>query len=176
MITPHQTTLLKLVDSYLQSTSALESVHVELAPLFSSIFFKLSGYTNEAIRKSLNLGSGKSGLDVPADEVQPRELVELDVMLPKVCEALVLVTQCIVSVTLPGQGKGRTRNEGEGKDSLDGRGKKGGWVDDEAETSGWTDDKGEEKGRRSDLRSVMNETTDSRGVSLIEVLIGELVY
>jgi hypothetical protein len=173
VITPHQTTLLKLVDSYLQSTSSLVSVHAELAPLFSSIFFKLSGYANEAIRKSLDLGSGKRGLDVPTDEV---ELVELDVMLPKVCGALVLVTQCIVSVTLPRQGKGETKDEAEGKDGFDGKQSKSGWVDDEVETSGWIHEEDEENWGRGDLRSAMNEARDSQGVGLVEVLIGELVY
>jgi hypothetical protein len=155
----------------------MASVRAELAPLFSVIFFKLSGYANEAIRKSLNLGSEKIDPEVPAgDSDDPGGLVELDVMLPKVCEALVLVTQCIVSITLPGQGKAEANIEGGGGYSGDGKGKEGGLVEDGAEKSGWVDEEDDEEVSRDDLRRVMNEAKGIQGIGLVEILIGELVY
>ncbi|KAF9074916.1 spinocerebellar ataxia type 10 protein domain-containing protein [Rhodocollybia butyracea] len=98
-VTPHQTTLLKLLDSYLQSTpeanSRIAKIDTELCPMLSNLFFSLSSYAQIAIRKSLGSEPNKSeAFNPPA---------ELDVLLPKVCEALVLVTQCIVTIVLAEQ-------------------------------------------------------------------------
>ncbi|KAF7309646.1 Ataxin-10-like protein [Mycena indigotica] len=94
VITPHQTTLLKLVDSYLQSASMSTApatplgtpLYSKLRPMLAKSFFTLSTYAQNSIRDSLS--------------PSPAQLGSLDVMLPKACEALVLVAQCILTVTL----------------------------------------------------------------------------
>lgn len=100
IIAPHQTTLLKLVDSYLQSiraqmggspTPELLQIHVSLGPFLAKRFFTLSVYAQNAMQNSLGPTNGSSSGE---------PLKELDVMLPKVCEALVLVTQCITTIAL----------------------------------------------------------------------------
>lgn len=116
IITPHQTTLLKLVDSYLQSarmsptTPQGTPIYAKLRPMLAKSFFSLSTYAQSSIRDSLEIPSGTASKQqsVPsAPQVSPdvnRATFEppssLDVMLPKVSEALVLVTQCIVTITL----------------------------------------------------------------------------
>lgn len=66
--------------------------------MLARLFFSFSSYAQTAIRKSLRSFAPDSdtsnGFNPPA---------ELDVLLPKVCEALVLVTQCIVTITLDAQ-------------------------------------------------------------------------
>ncbi|KAF7294489.1 Ataxin-10-like protein [Mycena kentingensis (nom. inval.)] len=107
IITPHQTTLLKLIDSYLQSASMSQvpttpqgtPLYSKLRPMLSKTFFVLSEYAQTSIRTSLNLGKG-----TPTTTNSESSLGSLDVMLPKACEALVLVTQCIVTVILGGAG------------------------------------------------------------------------
>lgn len=122
IVTPHQTTLLKLVDSYLQSTQTgiptaapkTSRILEKLSPMLAECFFALSAYAQRAVRRSLGISSStsvtgqKTKDPVPAQTpttdagsttaIQPP--AELDVMLPKVCEALVLVTQCIITITL----------------------------------------------------------------------------
>ena len=143
IVTPHQTTLLKLVDSYLQSMATVTSatpemtmIRDELTPMLSSCFFVLSTYTQRAIREAL--GPSTSNIDSltanpsppapgcvsvkqPGSTVEsprlsqppfpPQHPVKLDVILPKVWEALVLVTQCIISITLEAEGQGRDQDE-----------------------------------------------------------------
>ncbi|KAI4517743.1 hypothetical protein K525DRAFT_273327 [Schizophyllum commune Loenen D] len=94
VVTPHQTTLLKLTDSYLQSPSqeGRNATHEGLMPVLSEVFFTLSQSARASISRS-----------VAGDASAPP--AELDVMLPKVCEALVLLTQCIVSVALAAEGQ-----------------------------------------------------------------------
>ncbi|KAF8727186.1 hypothetical protein AX14_007502 [Amanita brunnescens Koide BX004] len=92
-VTPHQTTLLKIVDSFLQSKERRHStdryeIHSRLGPLFANTFFSLSAYAQGAIDRSLRSSS-----------------TELDVRLPKACEALVLLTQCMVTVSLAAESK-----------------------------------------------------------------------
>ncbi|RDB23860.1 Ataxin-10 [Hypsizygus marmoreus] len=105
IVAPHQTTLLKIVDSYLQSaqmnatspaTPGIIKVHAKLSPMLAQCFFDLSAYARKAVEKALGPPDQRSA---PTD-AQPPPPAELDVMLPKVCEALVLVTQCIVTITL----------------------------------------------------------------------------
>ncbi|KDQ61580.1 hypothetical protein JAAARDRAFT_31036 [Jaapia argillacea MUCL 33604] len=97
VIAPHQTTLLKVQDSYLQSppSGALSTETIGgLTPFTISTFFTLSSYTQRAIEKFI--GS-------PSHDGQPAPVTtrnELDLVLPKVCEALVLLSQCLVSVAL----------------------------------------------------------------------------
>ncbi|KAJ7281931.1 spinocerebellar ataxia type 10 protein domain-containing protein [Mycena rebaudengoi] len=108
IITPHQTTLLKLVDSYLQSvrTSAIPTtpqgtpLYAKLRPLLAKTFFSLSTYAQNSIRDSLGISTNNPSPSHAADLAPFEPPSSLDVMLPKVSEALVLVTQCIVTVTL----------------------------------------------------------------------------
>ncbi|KAJ3745460.1 spinocerebellar ataxia type 10 protein domain-containing protein [Lentinula detonsa] len=107
IVTPHQTTLLKLLDSYLQSTpvsspgakSRITKTHARLCPMLSSLFFSLSIYAQTAIRKSLR----SSVSDYRSDDTQGPP-AELDVLLPKVCETLVLTAQCIITIILAAHG------------------------------------------------------------------------
>ncbi|PPQ90769.1 hypothetical protein CVT25_010158 [Psilocybe cyanescens] len=135
IVTPHQTTLLKLVDSYLQSTqlnaTAIQlpdilHTHESLGSFLAKRFFTLSNYAQKAIHRSLGMvppsknkltsvedtqrersssdstsSSATSSAISSPSPVMPCDFPqELDVMLPKVCEALVLVTQCIITICL----------------------------------------------------------------------------
>lgn len=65
-----------------------------MCPLLSGIFFRLSSYSQSAIRRAIG-----SGNEEPLDgAIEPPQ--ELDLLLPKTCEALVLVAQCIVKISL----------------------------------------------------------------------------
>ena len=119
--------------------------------MLSEAFFGLSGYAQQAIRRALGpkASSGQSprGLNVEvassADSEPPHEL---DLLLPKVCEALVLVTQCTITITL---------DEEEGDDG-----------EDDADASMWVDSEGNE------LRSQFNEARSGAGEGLAESLLG----
>ncbi|EPQ56458.1 hypothetical protein GLOTRDRAFT_138184 [Gloeophyllum trabeum ATCC 11539] len=123
IVTPHQTTLLKLLDAYLQSSTGVQSVwlHRHLTPLLLSTFSALSDYTQNAVRKALGPTTGiasasEASVSRYAAPVSPTSsehghqesfrlaqqtpLQELDLLLPKVSEALVLVSQCLITVTL----------------------------------------------------------------------------
>ncbi|KAG6910234.1 hypothetical protein DXG01_012369 [Tephrocybe rancida] len=117
IVAPHQTTLLKIVDSYLQaiqtSTPASGSepqtikIHRKLSPMLAKCFLDLSVYARKAVLRSIRSpnhsprspSSDGTSQNDPSTST-PFPPAELDVMLPKVCEALVLVTQCIVTITL----------------------------------------------------------------------------
>ena len=75
------------------------------------VFFGLSRYAQQAIRRALgpkassgdtsvSPGGVKIEVTSSADTEPPHEV---DLLLPKVCEALVLVTQCIITITLDGE-------------------------------------------------------------------------
>jgi len=114
--TPHQTTLLKLVDSYLQAARMSDipttprgtPLYGKLRPMLAKTFFSLSSYAQSSIRTSLGNSNSdaaskqhlaaQQALDGASAAFEPPS--SLDVMLPKVSEALVLVTQCIVTITL----------------------------------------------------------------------------
>lgn len=111
--TPHQTTLLKLVDSYLQSVSAtaivstpaMRKIDRKLCPMLSKSFFTKAVYTQHAIKRFLGEEVQRDGnpstiAQSPSENTGEAPPIELDVMLPKVCEALVLITQCISTITL----------------------------------------------------------------------------
>ncbi|KAL6304512.1 spinocerebellar ataxia type 10 protein domain-containing protein, partial [Sparassis latifolia] len=116
VISPHQTTLLKLLDSYLQSLPYREVVgeNDELLQMLTSTFFSLSRHMKIAIKSTLgtaaaservNLGLSEASISLPLSEtpMEPpgyRNPQEIDLLLPKVCEALVLVVQCLTSILL----------------------------------------------------------------------------
>lgn len=123
MVTAHQTTLLKLVDSYLHASQQAHEVALSrrhaadrgrsLFDVLTEAFFALSKYAQDAIQRAL--GSGRTSpprearphpppsTEVAGEEqpdAAPPPLQNLDLLLPKVCEALVLVTQCLTTVAL----------------------------------------------------------------------------
>ncbi|KAF9531749.1 spinocerebellar ataxia type 10 protein domain-containing protein [Crepidotus variabilis] len=197
-ITPHQTTLLKLIDSYLQSTQLnpplaaptpshkqlemlMWSAHINLGPFLAKRFFELSEYAQESMMRALGMTRGNrptvskeqrgkdesndgrryslssSGLYSPLnsptrsgmfdpdfeEEQGPSNLKstpvqdsrrpsvsstgssssgrarsnsntglqQLDTALPTVCEALVLITQCIVTISLEAEEEATRRSE-----------------------------------------------------------------
>ncbi|KAF8631860.1 hypothetical protein AX15_002130 [Amanita polypyramis BW_CC] len=107
-VTPHQTTLLKIVDSYLQSKlrrsgADMFEIHWILSPLLAKTFFSLSTYAQIAIDRSLGSSSPSLSFAVMttwAERLSDTLPTELDTRLPKVCEALVLLTQCMVTISL----------------------------------------------------------------------------
>ncbi|KAK7056232.1 hypothetical protein VNI00_002784 [Paramarasmius palmivorus] len=121
VVTPHQTTLLKIVDSYLQSSPTespsasprISKIHTKLVPMLADCFSSLSAYAQSAIRRALR--PSPSEVESPTSSVMNISPVsppaELDVMLPKVCETFVLVTQCIVSILLATHGTDLTSTE-----------------------------------------------------------------
>lgn len=120
IVTPHQTTLLKLLDSHLQCTpisspvtkSKMTKTHAKLCPMLAHLFFSLSFYGQTAIRKSLHSFAPDSSSDLGGSYDGLTAPTELDVMLPKVCEALVLVTQCIVTITLDARSQHQHHHNG----------------------------------------------------------------
>ena len=150
IVTPHQTTLLKLVDSYLQSTQLeppsiqipdILKTHMSLGSFLAKRFFTLSEYAQRAMHRSLGMVQPEKRRDIPSSgssaedtdymserpsfdsarsvgssSSSPRAPTaipkELDVMLPKVCEALVLVTQCIITVCLEAEEQQTRLEEG----------------------------------------------------------------
>lgn len=93
VIAQHQITLLKLLDSYLQSSQTCP-VHCDMCPMLSEIFLSLSSYSQSAITRAIDPTSPE-----PLDD-SIEHLQELDLLLPRTCEALVLTTQCIVKISL----------------------------------------------------------------------------
>lgn len=93
-VTPHQTTLLKLLDSYLRDFKSL----VNESPTCDYVFLtdgllRLLTYAQKAIKQSL-----------PIVELESREkenepiLQDLDVRLPKVAATLILLAQCVNTI------------------------------------------------------------------------------
>ncbi|KAM5530230.1 hypothetical protein V8D89_016118, partial [Ganoderma adspersum] len=99
-ITPHQTTLLKLVDSFLHhpkfshelSPSRPEKGDFCLLDMLTHEFLALSMYAQASMRRTL----GSPGTDPDASP----SWQEFDLLLPKVCEGLVLVAQCLTTISL----------------------------------------------------------------------------
>lgn len=148
IVTPHQTTLLKLVDSYLQANQVQPTstdppvilhTHETIGSFMAKRLFVLSEYAQRAMQRSLGMVPPPRHVDVSNDHAtertssdsasssepspiwSPSEQTsaasspfpqELDVMLPKVCEALVLVAQCIVTVALEAEEQQARINEG----------------------------------------------------------------
>ncbi|KAI5989338.1 spinocerebellar ataxia type 10 protein domain-containing protein [Pisolithus albus] len=92
VIVPHQTILLKLLDSYLQSSPS-ETLFSGMTPMLITCFFKLSQYAIGAIKDVV--GSEQANV-IHENGIQTAP----NPMLPKVCEALVLVSQSIASIML----------------------------------------------------------------------------
>lgn len=149
VLAPHQTILLKLLDSYLQSSSD-STIHSHLCPTLSEIFFRLTAYAQLSIRIVLGpAASDGPSAAAPAVKIspspplaQPDMAQAPDARLPKVCEALVLVTQCVITVTID---------------------------EDEDEPDGSVAD-GEPRG----LRAFFNDARSDRGEGLVESLLGAL--
>lgn len=73
--------------------------------MLGNCFFEFSTYARSAVERALAPSDPSAGLPAPdsasvQESTQPLPPTELDIMLPKVCEALVLVTQCIITITL----------------------------------------------------------------------------
>ncbi|KAI0705173.1 spinocerebellar ataxia type 10 protein domain-containing protein [Cytidiella melzeri] len=119
VVTPHQTTLLKLLDAYLQppNVGGPSNLHLlGLCDMCTTTFFTLTSYTQRSIRRALGSDNSRSSsthlaslhasapdtyLPVHVNDPPSNEpLEELDLLLPKICEALVLVTQCLISLAL----------------------------------------------------------------------------
>ncbi|TBU43988.1 spinocerebellar ataxia type 10 protein domain-containing protein [Dichomitus squalens] len=112
-ITPHQTTLLKMVDSFLHNSESAYELSSRrhdpdgryLLDMLTERFLALSRYTQDSIQRALGAyiffvheSPTHYSADTHSNESAP--LQELDLLLPKVCEALVLVTQCLTTITL----------------------------------------------------------------------------
>jgi len=125
IIVPHQTTLLKLLDSYLQSLPNVPKVqigdilriHESLGYFLARRFFGLSEYAQKAMHRSLGMTpyetgriklplrsfdsvSSDSDLEDGGNFDKTSALQQINLMLIKVCEGLVLVTQCMVTLCL----------------------------------------------------------------------------
>lgn len=130
IITPHQTTLLKLLDSHLHANQPHISnvvadifrIHSSLSSFLARRFFTLSEYAQREIHKSLGMTpiasnrhrvfsressdfvqsarSSSSESESSTEQGSAMKLQQINMMLPMVCEALVLVTQCILTLCL----------------------------------------------------------------------------
>ena len=117
---PHQTTLLKLIDSYLMGPSSssglregtdatLQDVDVsrQISEALLGKLLELIRCANLSIRRSLgqpDAASADTDLASPIEgsfgEDAAHALQNLDILLPRVCEATVLVVQCFCSMAL----------------------------------------------------------------------------
>lgn len=104
IVTPHQTTLFKVLDSYLlHHAPAGEENGYEFLPLLTTKFFELSGYVCLSIRNTLDASPSlttNSVATITDDTAETPPLQKLDVLLPKVCQTIVLVTQCLCTLSL----------------------------------------------------------------------------
>lgn len=93
VVSPPQTILLKLLDSYLQSADGLAAVisttvpntDAALSSVLAARFFALAAYAQRAVQAALGDAAGSGSLDL---------------QLPTVCAALVLVAQSLVTILL----------------------------------------------------------------------------
>ncbi|TFK89174.1 hypothetical protein K466DRAFT_487334 [Polyporus arcularius HHB13444] len=136
-ITPHQTTLLKVLDSYLHSEKHPEPVAVSsprqpgarpeyLLDMLTETWMSLATYAQGALKRALGEGESTPPSEGSTETMSmnpPRvsdqgnqesgtaasQLHEIDLLLPKVCEALVLVTQCLTTIALRAEEAGSTR-------------------------------------------------------------------
>ncbi|KAH8093304.1 spinocerebellar ataxia type 10 protein domain-containing protein [Cristinia sonorae] len=127
VVTPHQTILLKLLDSYLHSSqshgTAMPAHYRTLCDLLVSVFFALSLNAQHSIRRALGMNdeaisnpqssfaaaaAAEPPTASPSGDSQAASLQEVDLLLPKICEALVLTTQCLVSLCLLSEEKSNT--------------------------------------------------------------------
>ncbi len=156
-ITPHQTTLLKVLDSYLHSEKHPHPVAVSLPgqpgarpehllDMLTGTWMSLATYAQGALNRALGsqdtldasgaATASSEGESTPLSDGStetmsmntPRvsdrgnqesgtaasQLHEFDLLLPKVCEALVLVTQCLTTIALRAEEAGSTRPTSDG--------------------------------------------------------------
>lgn len=90
-----------------------------------------------------------------ADEASSHSLHEVDLLLPKVCEALILAVQCLISLILPSEDDGKTVEE-----TLKGR--EGHFLPTPAVSYG-----------AESLRAFVGAALSPAGLGLVEELIGE---
>ena len=141
IITPPQTTLLKLVDSFLESTqrdpmtsraAEILKIHASLGSFLTKRFFSLSSYSQRSIARALGTQPTTTKRISPSEPMESASSrseslpsasstssifplpppAELDAKLPKVCEALVLITQCIVTISLEAEEQRTLLQEG----------------------------------------------------------------
>lgn len=118
-ITPHQITFLKLVDSNLRHPLATTSLHDY--SFLPEAFQQLCSYSQHSIRNSLGQDARPFEPQSQADidhtnsivNIPNQDLKELDLRLPKVFAALVLLSQCITTILLQVQdaGNGEASNQ-----------------------------------------------------------------
>lgn len=84
--------------------------------MLARCFFELLKYACSTAERALGQLPSTSSAGHPAtngpESVPISPPAELDVMLPKVCEALVLVTQCIITITLEADELKNTQDQG----------------------------------------------------------------
>jgi hypothetical protein len=85
-VTPHQRTLLKLLDGYFQMNPT--SVHMTFAEDFPPLFTNLCSTAIGSIQRAMPSPTD-SGADIHPDR-----------HLPPICEALILVSQCVQTILL----------------------------------------------------------------------------
>ena len=76
--------------------------------MLGNCFFEFSTYARSAVERAIapsapsdpSAGLLAAGSGSAQESTQPLPPAELDITLPNVCEALVLVTQCIITITL----------------------------------------------------------------------------
>lgn len=94
-ISPPQTTLVKLLDAYLQSAANVNTPQTySTCAALSVALLALSAEAQRSISRAL--GQGNAALP----HATPEGLQEVDLALPGICEALVLVTQCLTNISL----------------------------------------------------------------------------
>ncbi|KZV91844.1 hypothetical protein EXIGLDRAFT_769530 [Exidia glandulosa HHB12029] len=97
-ITPAQTTFLKLLDAYLQTRKGVPdtATYAFLVTAARSLLSYCQSSLRAALDASVEPGSGRSIIPQRDASVPPAT----DARLPKVCEAVVLVCQCLVVLLL----------------------------------------------------------------------------
>ena len=135
-------------------------------------FFTLTSSAQHSIRRALGGASTKKNsltrneqtssdlplpgptADTDANESASNSLQEVDLLLPKICEALVLTTQCLTSLTLQSEDDGKKIHRAQS-------------VREEASTMTDVIDGAES------LKTYVGNASSSTGEELIEALIGE---
>lgn len=120
-VTPNQVNLLKILDSYLQhdkqNVGFRDSRKTDTVHFVTSVFFSLSRYAQNAMLRALG-PEDAYGDTALSDEHQAQSTTaepgiqlsgmnesaagqkELDLLLPQVCAAIVLNSQCLISMLL----------------------------------------------------------------------------
>ena len=119
-VSPTQTTLLKLLDSFLQSVPSFQGGVDDLRKLAGclvSAFFSQAGHAQRAIQQVIGVSPPDSPTDVLGNGGIPQQAVgcALDVRLSGVCVALVLLSTSLSSILLAE----REKRENEGRASSD---------------------------------------------------------